>query len=96
MSILLYLGTRGVVHCQTPAAGSVYTTILTAAVPGVWRHNNPRRVCVMCAAHTRTKRRAACLRVFVCDAAHPDDKSCAPNNDTDESTVTDDLSPSTM
>lgn len=31
-----------------------------------------------------------CICVFVCDAAHPDDKSYAPNNDTGESTVTDD------
>jgi len=73
------------VHCQTAAAGSVYTTILTVAMPT----SDDTIMCVYSClrAYVYRKYVACCI---CCDAAHPDDKSYASNNDTGESTVTDD------
>lgn len=59
MSILLYLGTRRV-HCQTAAASSVYTTILTVAVPAF----GDTIICVYPCVRAYTYRKcAACLCV---------------------------------
>lgn len=53
---------------------------------------NDSRVCDPCMSvyDARVRKMRGVFVCLFCDAAHPDDKSYAPNNDTGESTVTGD------